>query len=730
MTTVHSLALLGNSPIPMASYLKALGTLRIVSQQGDQSARGWWDHETFLLESRFDEQGLVEFFLNDYAPTPIVAPWNGGSGFYPKDKKAAVAIKTILHGRAGRYAAYRETLRGCAKIVHRLGLLEKPDDLAKKYHLLLCCRNELPDSVIPWLDAAYVLSRDGAKHPPLLGTGGNEARLEFSKNYMECLLAIVPPDLSPASPLSPGQLREALFATIDCVRASGMIGQFDPGNRGGPNSGTGFEGPSTVNPWDYVMMLEGAVCFAAATVKQLDSANSGALAYPFCVRAAGVGYASSGGTDEANGRPEMWLPLWNTPALYPVVEQILQEGRVETGRRQARNGVDFARAIASLGVDRGIAEFERFGFHQRYGTDNYLSVPLGRFRVNANPLVEELLSPIDRWLDRFRRAATAKTAPARAGRALRRIDSAILNLCRRGSHQGVQALLIALGEAEAAVAISKSLREGDRGNGIPPVPLLAENWLFQAADGTREFRLAAALASVSHPSVGPFRQHLEPINPAGIHAARPFAAWAARAYSPSLVWSSADLVRNLLAVLSRRIIEAGMRGDQANAGEPTAPFDGCFPVSLGDIAAFIRGDVDDARIEGLLAGMILIDWNPRTCAGSNRRLFTELAGPSTPLPDAVYAILKLCHLPRPLDGEPIKFSPTITRRAISGDAPAATEAAVRRLRASGFPPAVGAIYCDAARIRRSAAALLFPISERSTRDLVNQVLARDLANDR
>lgn len=170
-----------------------------------------------------------------------------------------------------------------------------------------------------------------------------------------------------------------------------------------------------------------------------------------------------------------------------------------------------------------------------------------------------------------------------------------------------------------------------------------------------------------------------------------------------------------------------MLGNPANADEPTAPFDGCFPVSLGDIAAFIRGDVDDARIEELLTGMILINWNLRTWTAVNRRLLAQFAGPPAPLPDAAYSLLKLCHLPRPLDGEPIKFSPAITRLAIAGDGPAATNAAVRRLRASGFPPAVGAIYCDASRIRRSAAALLFPISERSTRDLANQVLARHLA---
>ncbi|MCA8997954.1 MAG: type I-U CRISPR-associated protein Csx17, partial [Planctomycetaceae bacterium] len=502
----HDIELTGCAPTPLAHYLKALGILRLVSEQIDKTAQGWWKNDRFWLRSKLDREGLIQFFLNEYEPTPIVAPWNGGSGFFPKDNR--VAIDAIRSGNALRYTNYRTLLARCERILAELHLEEKPDD--QKAELLQQCRNFFPDRDLDWLDAAYVLTADGPKYPPLLGTGGNDGRLEFTNNYMQHLVAMVSPDDGTVSPMGQSSLNESLFAEQSNVRNSGTIGQFDPGSLGGANNGTGFEGASTVNSWDFLLMLDGAMTFAAAAVKKLESSQRGVLAYPFCVRSTGVGYGSADRSDEESARSEMWLPLWNAPATFSSVSTLMSEGRAVTGRRQARHGVDFARAIAGLGVDRGVNEFQRIAFQQRNGLA-YLAVPLGRFQVKGNPDAEELLAPLDHWLDRFRSAASGKNAPARATRALRQIESAIFRLCERGDTRDVQDLLIALGEAEAAVAISQSLREGDKGSGINPVPLLTPDWVTKANDHSTEFRIAAALASVYDKSVGPMRRHFEPI---------------------------------------------------------------------------------------------------------------------------------------------------------------------------------------------------------------------------
>ena len=80
MIHVHTLG--GCAPAPLAQYLKALGILRVVAEQADAHARGWWEGERFRLATMLDAAALSLFLLSHYAPTPLVSPWNRGSGFY------------------------------------------------------------------------------------------------------------------------------------------------------------------------------------------------------------------------------------------------------------------------------------------------------------------------------------------------------------------------------------------------------------------------------------------------------------------------------------------------------------------------------------------------------------------------------------------------------------------------------------------------------------------------
>ena len=104
----HQVILKGCTTEPMAGYLKALAVFRLVSEQVDRRARGWWAGNSFCLESKFDESALLRFFLDEYVPTPIVAPWNGGSGFVEGDRH--VGIDAILASGLPRLAEYRRTI--------------------------------------------------------------------------------------------------------------------------------------------------------------------------------------------------------------------------------------------------------------------------------------------------------------------------------------------------------------------------------------------------------------------------------------------------------------------------------------------------------------------------------------------------------------------------------------------------------------------------------------------
>ncbi|MDZ7810553.1 MAG: hypothetical protein U5L11_11025, partial [Arhodomonas sp.] len=57
-----------------------------------------------------------------------------------------------------------------------------------------------------------------------------------------------------------------------------------------------------VNPWDFILMLEGALLFATAATKRLESAASSALSYPFTVRTTAAGTGSTAASDEKNPR--------------------------------------------------------------------------------------------------------------------------------------------------------------------------------------------------------------------------------------------------------------------------------------------------------------------------------------------------------------------------------------------------------------------------------------------
>ena len=101
--------LTGCRPRPLASYLKAIGLLRILSEQNDANAKGSWDGEVFVLSTELDQIGLEAFFCDEYAPTPIIAPWNGGSGFYLGD--SAEGINAIAGSVLRRLEMYRDIIR-------------------------------------------------------------------------------------------------------------------------------------------------------------------------------------------------------------------------------------------------------------------------------------------------------------------------------------------------------------------------------------------------------------------------------------------------------------------------------------------------------------------------------------------------------------------------------------------------------------------------------------------
>jgi CRISPR-associated protein Csx17 len=411
---------------------------------------------------------------------------------------------------------------------------------------------------------------------------------------------------------------------------------------------------------------------------------------------------------------------------------------MQTGNRPASNGVDAARAVAVLGVDRGLSGFQRFAvLRGRVGGDNYnTATAIGLHAVKSRRSVD-LLREVDRWLSAFRSCCfdkeseeDRKKANARFTSALRRIERAIFDYCRYGGSRFFQGILVALGAAEQTIAGAPGFRE--KAKGLRPLANLSKEWVAAADDGSREFELALALASIRDAAgkVPRLRTNLEPVS---IDWDR--VTWAEK--DRAVVWNAADLSVNLFAVLSRRVMDA------ARAGADSRPFASFHRVSLDTVEAFLAGELDEERVADLVWGLVLCDTaeaeglHPR--AGGSAEL--------PPIPRA-FALLKLLFISLPgkrLPGSQIttdlfeklrllRPDPAILALLRTGDVPEACRLAARRLRIAGFQPRPHPrsggysrdeewidTACDSAMSRRISAALLFPIRHRDVNALCKLV---------
>ena len=725
MNTCYEVELRGCAPEPLMAYLKALGIFRLVSEQKDSSARAWWQNDSFYLSSDLDRDALVEYFLHEYRPTPIVSPWNGGSGFYPRDNQDAInAIQSLTSNRLKHYRDVilaAKSNKAMARLISQFENAEAVKDAEARKRarkeankarseakdtILAYCRAEFPDNSLDWIDAAYVLTTDGPKYPPLLGTGGNDGRLEFSNNFMQNVVSALKLEKPNGEDTMRSQLGAALFSEGSPQLTRKPVGFYNPGAAGGANASVGFNDESLTNPWDYVLMFEGTLLFAGTAARRLSAQTSSKAVYPFTVDNSAAGYGTSVDSEYGgSSRSEFWAPLWDQPVNLQELKHLVSEGRAQLGRRQVSSGADFARAISGLGTERGVSQFQRYGFLVRNGLA-YLATPLGRFNVRPDEDTvqrADVLFDLDIWMDRLRRIAAGNSAPAGLGSVLRQIEQAIFEFCRRGWSSDLQTILIAVGHAEQW--LSKSSLSNDKGKGVRPLNSLSHGWLRHANDSSPEFRLARAIASIlpepaqGERKVGPIRENMDPVDTSR------GTIW--KEDSVSFVWTAADPLANMLGVLERRCLEGRMQSLE-NA---RPPLNSAYPAGLDDLAAFLEGNVDFERIAALALPLSFVRYwhrNDRNGVQQRRAPFD--------LPMA-YAVMKLTLLtekfvcPEYDADTDIWIEPQMLSMLRAGRVGDAYQVACRRLRASGLQPLSDqpGIRNDSVHGRRLAAALLFPI---------------------
>ena len=663
---MNTIRLTGCVAEPLGSYLKALAVLRLVREQADPTVRGWWDGSCFCLETELDETGLVEFFLERYAPTPILSPWNGGSGFYPKDRK--VGVDAIATSNEERFSVYREAIqlvKGIAGVGEdKAGSKAEEDERRTK--IQLTCRNILPDACVEWLDAAVGISAEGKRaFAPILGTGGNEGRLDYTNNFMEYAaeLLISPDDKTPVTEL----LRNALFGTSTKGFQQGSVGQYDPGRAGGFNQGQGVETadfPS--NPWNFVLTLEGGVAWAAGLHRRQGVAYRSFLCSPFTVRASPVGYGSASAKDGALARAEIWAPVWDRPAGYAEIKALLREGRAAVNGKPAQNGLEFAQAACMLGVDRGIKGFVRYNLLKRRG-DSYIALPAGRFAVHErkeSDLARELTALLDEadW--------QLKDAPAEYDSLRRQVDEAMYDMLLRGGEATVQDLAACVGRLHKWILTT--------GKAVQFRRKLSREWVAQLR-GVREARVAAALAGIRHRDAGAFRDHLDRTN-------------------GQFAWTGASLAERMTRVLERRILLGDAQGLRHNA------LGSAYRASPRDAVMFLEGSLDDELIEDLLFAFTLVDWRRGDPIGAESVDEVEIW--------PVYALLKHLFLAEPVRGPEgdlyLRGDLGVLAALRAGEMERAAQIGARRLQNAGLLP-VNASYLGGFDCLRLAGSLLIPV---------------------
>ena len=701
---INKYKLYGCKTAPASSYLKSIGLIKLLSKI-DPTITAFWENDYFVIQTGRTQEKIYDYFLNEYEPTPVISPWS-----YNKYEKTKESLKSLLKSNK-RFKTYEEIINQIEKSIFKkfketIGQRAEKKSIDKnKTYLLKLCRNMMPEEYIPWLDVVYVLGTEKPSYAPLLGSGANDGNFDIAENFVKCLKLVLS-----ASTIQKSKkwLESALFGGLPIELCSINTIGHNPDGSGGPNSGLGFEGKAMSNPWDYIIMIEGAMLFAGNVSKRLFGIQKKAV-FPFTVAPSNVGYATASAYDTGEGseppsRGEMWFPIWSRPTTYREIEYVFKEGRMQIGGRHAKTGTEAARAVITLGTERGIDKFERYGILKRKGK-LYLFVNYGTLHTEYAPMAN-LLDELDKW--HFSITKTNKQS-ASLKRILRRYDDAIIKFCTTRDKRHMLDILSMVGMLERHI----SMLEGFKA--LPSMDKESScRWLDECYDGSAEFRLAASVASILPSSgVEGVRTNLE-------CAKVERGNWKHQKHLPSFVWKEGDiLIRNMSRILQRRGIDGQKKSLRV------LPIEGAIPARTGDIVKFLDGILDMKKIDGLILPLSCMTmyrgmnypWKQHRFEGDDD---VDM------IPEA-YMVMKLVCPPSEEDSIPYDMS--MLQMLNSERIDAAYAKAVYMLQAHGYTPLS---YNQRTKISPSTtvskivkkhlmAALLFPISLQTRNAMVKAV---------
>lgn len=650
----HVLKLHGCTPEPLGNYLKGLGVFRLIADQADPQARAWWkDGFLHVFQSKWTptesmslESQCSDWLLQDCRFTPLIAPWQTGTGYLPIGKRAAGgdALIELLKSEHHGTQAFRDVFKDFATSVS-MSLPEDPSkwlEAMKKVgtgqsdaYLIRLLRNRLrTPSSLKWLDAVGVSASrsrdlDAVWWFPILASGGGEASGQYIVNHQQRLKSALLDDLDQ----SRLRLECALVGRSQpgTLEANAMGAMYYPSLMKVPNAGQSFlpNPQRRVNPWDFILLLEGCLIWSM-TVTRRKGVTAERASFPFYCRSSFGGSTTIGpkeveGSEKSIAKGELWCPTWEMPSTLSEVQRIFGEGRLQLGGSVCTRSLDFALAMTGIGTDRGIQAFHRYSLLERSGSGRQttlLAVPNGCF-VPRRAASLSLLADLRVFAQGVATNLTDNGQQPR-GLMLARIEfertwfDAVTTVPNPSytSAMSLACLLVAtarlmreLGKNSISPGMVK-IKRGEKTSErlIDPVGALRSDWTEHVgnSDQSPECHLARAIAGITAwgeiPSDGRVVPAVESMQTNLLPVRRHGRAWLWDDTSRSAVWArGAALEVNLASVLRRRLID-GQRG--SGDGSPLWSF---YGARFTDLLSYWERSVDEDRLTDLIHGLALVD---------------------------------------------------------------------------------------------------------------------------
>jgi len=592
-----ALALPGLSPDSLGNYLASLGLLRVLSRKWPSTRIAWRDEVLQVvggpptLDELLDE--LVRVADSQSDPDISNRQWT------QYDKAWSDAQKKGTKAKSGTPLALWQA--------------------------------EAPESQLQFF-AAHAVPHARVNFNPLLGSGGNAGRRDFSAGWKQAVDALAPqaPDPKPPKTNETAQQadrrekrerkardkfqrerperkqrnRSELKAFLLGQPATWLLEKLGAGSWFSEatklyNSGQSAAREGLLSPWAMVLACEGLSLLAGSASRRLGARTRAIGAFPFVTQP--VAPEAAGEAGRILG--EIWTPIWTRPMNLAETATLFSRGRAELRGRGAVTPAAFATAVRKRGVDAGVDEFRRFTLGRTTSANTFEPRLAARFSLDVDcESTNASSSPLERvtaLIEQRNFPRDRKVGQRWRFEGLRGpIEKALLDVAAEPnrSEAGV-ALLDAIVTALDRIDRKRSFRKGNIR--WEPLPLEWLPSLFTDEQPGVEARLALSVVS-AFPVAQPFATYRFGVDwkygttfATYTHTERPPARW---------VWGPGPLARVLGAVLARSLLDRA-----SDAGE-SRPGRASLPATTSQVRHWLDGDLDESLFSDWLSRLALFDW--------------------------------------------------------------------------------------------------------------------------